>query len=338
MHLSEISFCDKVGFNIKMDEAKQRILDELEQKFNFKVIQKHFDNYTNSIIPRLNNNPHLISVRTNGNPYLLYLTRLNFVNQCVFIDKKIQQGYYFPRMIISKFRFDDTLFDGTLLHGEMVKDAVGNWIFVVCDIIGHNGTYLENINLVKRQNILYDIFANGFVPDEYDVCKFQIKKYFRYGELESVLSEFVPKLPYTCRGLYFKPFFLKFRDVLMNFDDSLIQQVMRKKYKSVSNFLLLEDTETILKCGSQASLGQMEKATAVRPKEKMFYARKTSQPDVYEMFDEQNAQHTACIPTMKVSKMMRELFNLKNVTDKVKIRCEFSDKFQKYIPVCACEN
>lgn len=337
----EISFAGKIAFNIKMDEAKHKILEDLEQKFRFKVIQKHFERYSEMTMTKLQNNPHLITVRTNGNPYLLYLTKLNYVNQCVFIDKKVQQGYFLPRIILSKFRFADELFEGTLLDGEMIKDKNGHWIYMISDLMGHKGNYLENVNVVKRLNILYAMLKNQYIYDEHDVCHFQVKKHFTYDQLDFILTDFIPNLPYTCRGIYFKPLFLKFKDILMNFDDSLIQKVMRKKYKSVSNFLMLEDTEEIMKSESHSSLPRVPSNSnnLQSSKEKHFYIKKTVQPDVYELYDVENKNYGhACVPTLKVSKMMRSLFAEKNVTDKILMKCELSEKFDKYIPLMVVSN
>jgi mRNA capping enzyme, catalytic domain len=334
----EISFAGKVAYNIKMDEAKQRIMDELEEKFRFKVIQKHHERYSDAVVVKLNNNPHLASVRTNGNPYLLYLTKFNFVNQCVFIDKKVQQGYFLPRIILTRFRFDDALFSGTLMDGEMVKDRNGNWIFVLSDLLAYRGAYLDSSNAIKRLNNLYHLLEFEFEPDELDVCHLQVKKQFAYEQIESMVTDFIPSLPYTCRGIYFKPLFLKFRDVLLNFDDNLIQKVMRQKYKGAGNFLMLEDKEKMIngtdtkavpcsiipKVPSNPNLG-----TCAR-----FYVRKTSNPDVYELHDKDHKPHgNACVPTMKTSKMLRTVFANKNLIDSVLMRCEYSEKFEKYIPV-----
>jgi len=333
--VSEISFCSRIGYNIKMDDAKKKIMDDLESIFKFKVIQKHNEKYNETFIPKLTNNPHLVSVRTNGNPYLLYLTKFNFVNQCIFIDKKVQSGYFLPRIILSKFRFDDSLFEGTLFDGEMVKDRDGNWIFLICDLIGYKGVYQENINLVKRLNILYDIFQNQYMKDEYDVCHFQIKKYFKYEEIENVIGEFIPQLRYTCRGIYFKPLFLKFKDILFNFDDTLIQKVMRKKYKSVSSFLLIEDKEKLVSNDIPTPISRDNSTISTgQVKDKCFFVNKTSQPDVYELVENNKVHSTACIPSLKISKMMRQLFQDLNLTDKLHMYCELSDKFKgKYVPI-----
>ena len=351
----EISFAARIAYNIKGDEAKQRILEELESKFRFKVIQKHFEGYSDAALPKLQNNPHLVSLRTNGNPYLLYLTKMGFVNQCVFIDKKVQQGYFLPRIILTKFRFHNDLFEGTLFDGEMIKDANNEWIFMISDVIAHRGGYLDNVNLVKRLNMLYGIVKDQYIYDENDVCHFQVKRYFTYDQIDHLVSEFVPKLPYTCRGLYFKPLFLKFRDILFNFDDTLIQKVLRKKYKNAGNFLMMEDKErlaldhpierksvdlprvpavpvSVPAIGATKENGDARTDTETVG-ERRFYIKKTSQPDVFELFDRENKPcGTACVPTLKISKMMRALFADKNVTDKVLMRCEHSAKFDKYIP------
>ena len=175
MMLSDISFAGKIGYNIKDPDTKHRLLDELDRSYNFRVIQRHFDRYDATLTPpRLKQNPHLIAVRTNGNPYLLYLSKINFVSQCIFIDKKIQQGYALPRMILSRFAFDDSLFDrGTLMDGEMVLDRNGNWLFLISDIIGADGKRLADMNFVKRLNLLHEMFTTKFKPDPFDVCHFQ---------------------------------------------------------------------------------------------------------------------------------------------------------------------
>lgn len=394
--VSEISFCSRIGYNIKTDESKSRLLEELEQKFNFKVIQKHFDKFTPNHIDKLNNNPHMISVRTNGNPYLLYLTKINYINQCVFIDKKVQSGYFLPRIILSKFHFDDDLYEGTLIDGEMVKDNDENWIYIMSDLLAINGRYLDNVNLVKRLNLLYEMFEKSYCFDEVDVCRFQIKKYFTYDKTQQMMDEFIPKLNYNCRGLYFKPLFIKFKDILYNFDDSLVNKVTRVKYKEVSNFLVKEEQAKLLStspkedslpfrslernCSNNSdsstkrrsldrtrstdstssrnsfdnstrrkSLDQMRspKSTSSRNSfdrnaidafntHHVFYIKKTCQPDVYELYGEQDDKclGNAYIPTLSTSKMMRALFLNKNLVDKIKMNCIPSDKFKgKYVPV-----
>ena len=120
MQIAEISFADKIAYNIKADDTKKYILDQLEEKYNLKIITKHHEKFDPKLMHIINNNPHLLSARSNGNPYFLHMLKYNYNNYCIFIDKKIQQGYYFPRMIICNFHFGDDIFEDTIFDGEMV--------------------------------------------------------------------------------------------------------------------------------------------------------------------------------------------------------------------------
>lgn len=348
--LGEISFAGKVGYNIKSEDIKKKLLDDLQNVFRFKIIQKHHERFSEEIIPKLNTNPHLAGVRTNGNPYLLVLTRVNFVNQCIFVDKKIQQGYFYPRMIVSRFRFDDILFGegGTVFDGEMIKTTSGKWLFLIGDVIGYRGAHLENANLVKRLNLLYDTLQKHFDPEPSDVCSIQVKRYFTYDNLSTLYTEFVPSLPYTCRGIVFKPLFLKFKDILYNFDDSLVVKVMRKKYKNVSNFLLDEHitqhptAQDTSESGSTVSFeASVDTSTDdLNPDQvccgrRMFMVQKCGMPDVYELIDPESRKvQIACVPSMAQSKFMRKIFEDKNVNDKVAMMCEQLPNFgMKWVPV-----
>ena len=233
MNLSTINFAGKVGYNIKSEESKKYILENLERKYGLKIITKHYEKYDNSDKTKniINTNPHMVCARSNGNPYFLYLTRYNQTSQyCIFIDKKIQPGYFYPRMILVFFQFDDVLFDDTIMDGEMVK-LDGKWMFLLNDMIVYKGNYLKDQNLVKRLNLLYDMLDKMYKEDDMDICYFAVKKYFRYDQVNELLNDHVPNLKYTCRGLYFKPLFIKFKDILVNFDDSLVKKVEKKKYK-----------------------------------------------------------------------------------------------------------
>lgn len=337
VHIGEISFCEKVAFNIKSDETKKYILDHLESKYGLKIISKHFEKFDERMVPNLKANPHLLYVRSNGNPYFLYLTKLNFVNYCIFIDKKIQQGYFFPRMIITHFQFDDTLFEDTIFDGEMVKMNGEKWVYLINDLLVHNGRYLNDQNAVKRINLVYNILKDSYSPDIMDVCWIQVKKFFKYDEIDKIISDHIPSIKYTCRGIYFKPLFLRFKDVLINFDDSLVKKVERNKYKHVKNFLLLEDQKNIeVKETPLSKSSSVNSSITTLQQNSKFFVRKTNNPDVYEMFDESGSYvDTACVSSMKVSKFMRETFSKKNIVDKVELDFEYSKKFSKWVPVVA---
>jgi hypothetical protein len=385
--LGEISFAGKKAFNIKCDETKRRILEDLQSRFGVKILSKHHDAFHAGMVQRLNDNPHLMCIRSNGNPYLLFLTRLNFVNQCIFIDKKIQQGYSLPRMIVVRLSFADELFEGTLMEGEMINpDAKpqgppaglaglagqagqgraggggGDWLFMFSDLIACEGAHLQNHNTVRRLNTLYSLLSSKYVREPCDVCEFQVKQYFTYDQFNTMLVDFIPSLPYTCRGIYFKPLFLRFRDVLLNFDDSLVVLTYRQKFKDTvsSNFLLASDivpdrsgsSDGGSSDGGSSSDGRssnkssdgggrvthaLAPRTKTKTKEQIFSVGRTSTPDVYTLSaigrgGEASAQ-IARIPDLATSKALRHMFLGTTMQTKMDVRCRFCDQFKKWIPI-----
>lgn len=244
MQTGYISFCDSIAFNIKSDKIKKKILDDINSISSIKIIQKHFDVLNKNHFKKLNDIPHLVSLKTNGNPYLLYLTKYNFTNLSIFIDKKIQPGYFLPRMIITYFQFNEELYNNTLFEGEMIKDKDGNWIFIINDLYIHKNKLLINHNILNRIEMIDNILNKQFNNDN-NICSFNIKKYFKYGDLKYVIEEFSKKLNYTSRGIYFTPLYFKFKNILYNFDDSLINSVKKVKYQKNNEFLLMKDKRKI---------------------------------------------------------------------------------------------
>lgn len=308
-NLGEISFAGKIAYNIKSDELKKRILDTMYKKYCIKIIAKHSDKFSEKCMSYINKKPHLICVRSNGNPYFLLLIKINFINYCIFIDKKIQQGYYYPRMIIVNFHFDEVMFKDTVFDGEMVKIPGEKWVFLINDMLVTQGIHYNNLNLIKRINILYDVLQNNFYEDDHDITLIRVKKYFNFSEINDCILNHIPNLKYSCRGIYFKPLFLKFTDILFNFDETLIKKNIQESNSNIKEIIQEENI-------------------------KKYWTKKTDTPDVYDLFDEKmNYISIACVPTMKISKKLQNLFNNKNMIDKLQIDYIWNTRFLKWEPI-----
>ncbi len=83
-----ISFSDRVAFNIKSNDHKDIILDQLKTLYNIKILQRHHHNLDNNNVNFILSN-HLMNLRSNGNRYYLYFTLHNNIETMYFIDKKI---------------------------------------------------------------------------------------------------------------------------------------------------------------------------------------------------------------------------------------------------------
>ena len=127
METSEISFCDKNSLNINSDITKEEIINLLE-KFNVSIKKKKAYILNEKTLDNITKNDHYISIRTKGNSYLLFMIKLNDINYCFFVDKKINENYKYPRIITTKYRFSDDIFNGTIFDGELIKKKkVGNF-------------------------------------------------------------------------------------------------------------------------------------------------------------------------------------------------------------------
>ena len=329
MHLGEISFCGHIGFNIKSDEIKQTILKDLQEKYNVKIINRHFDCYNDDKRCMILNKPHLISLRSNGNPYYLYLTKIQGINQCIFIDKKVQNGYMYPRMVIVKLFFDNVLFENTLFDGEMVKTTKDHWIFVLNDVLVLSGESCFNVSLVKRVSQCHKIIRDNFVAFFQDVCLFQVKRYFHYENLASMIGEFQDSLPYTNRGIYFTPLYAKFRIILYNFNDSLITKKTKVDKKNVFEIHVKNDDVVIAPEPHSKPQTQTQNQT-----KNIKYLQKTPTTDIYKVFDNNSVElGIAFVNSIVTSKMLKDCFMNTTPIDKLKFECEYNDVFKKWKPL-----
>ena len=103
-HITRTSFCDKKIDNVTDNSMKKYILDNLNIKTGVKFNQRYAKVYNEQYKNNLNN-PHIICLKSSGTPYLLFCTQINDVNYCFLIDKKVKDGYEYPKIFIVHYRF-----------------------------------------------------------------------------------------------------------------------------------------------------------------------------------------------------------------------------------------
>ncbi len=345
MHLSVISLCDRVGYNVKDDESKQRVLAELQRLCRFVVIRRHVQKFeAGAHLPLLSRAPHVVTVRSNGNPYVLFLTRCvnNNTPTCFFVDKKVQQGYHLPRIILVNMWFSASAFRGSAFEGEMIKNRDGSWQFAISDVLSYEGRHLVDTGFPARRDLLHEVFVRGaqYRHDPSLPFSVTLKPYWQVRDLEpTVLAPpLLAEWPHTCRGLLFKPMHLRFKDILLNFDDS--QVVKNTRAKVGGNFCeSLERVASASSTGDDDDVGDPKRAmpAPAQPAVPM-WARKGALPDQYELFMDEacstRAQPpTACVPCLATSKMLAAAFRCKTLVDRVRVECVMSRKFGKWEPV-----
>jgi hypothetical protein len=344
-----ISFSDRVAFNIKSNEHKDIILEQLKSLYNIKILQRHHHNLDNNNVNFILSN-HLMNLRSNGNRYYLYFTLYNNIETMYFIDKKIHPGYQRPRIIFGRGLFDKKLFKNTLLDGEMVKCKDNSWTFLINDIICYEGIYLNKKMLPERLKYIYNLLEYQYTADgTIDVCNYKVKCYFNmYKQSIENIMELSNNLNYTCRGIYIYPYDIKYKPKLYNFDESSVINVVRKT-KDITEFKTM-DVEKVADNAAAAAVATTAVATAVAAavapnhpidinvlnnEEKILYIVKTNEPDIYDVYDNEDVLNKpkigiALVQTLSDSKLLRNSFRDKNAITNIKFVCVFVEKFKKW--------
>lgn len=217
MHLGTIPFCEGHGHLIKSDVDKEYIANELAS-FGITLTTRSYDRYGyGNTLKNIKTKPHRLSLKTRGNSFFLVLLRIDNVEHVVFVDRKIQRGFFYPRMILTKLFFDSSLFFGTVLEGEMTQHRLrGEWTFFVNDILVYRG-HVVKAHVDLRMSMIENIVENEMLRDALSVCRIERKTYYDVADQEVLLQEVMPKFPYDVKGLLFKSTTERCKDVLLEF-------------------------------------------------------------------------------------------------------------------------
>jgi hypothetical protein len=351
MQTQYISLCNNEGINIKSHAKKMEILNSLEHSYGVKIVEKHHERfYAEKHSNRLQKVPHVVSLKTNGNPYFMFLTTVNFSNVVIMIDKKIQMGYSVPRMIIIKLAFnDDELFTNTLFEGEMVLDRQKKWVYLISDLLVYKKSNIKKqCDFLKRLQTIYSVVENNLKPSFQNLFAIQVKKYVTLDKTNWLINSFSKNLTYSVRGIYIKPLYSKFKDLLVNNNDSLIVTNSKQKMNHDTHF-----RTTVLQNGSNGSRCHTDDPNKNKQKEtqatslrstcvnenitpisddptpsavdmKEFLIQKTETPDLYKIYCARSfeCKGNACIDSLKTSKFMNTVFTNISMLTKLKFRCK----------------
>jgi len=213
--LSKISFCDRECFNVNDNPTKEAILKYIETKYKgMNIIDNQYVLMKPHMLKNITYHEHILTTFTNGNPYLLFLTRIDNVPCSIFIDRKVKDGYCYPKIHCVQYKFAAELFDAeTVFTGELVRDVNRNFQYLISDLLVHNGEYIKHRNILSRFQTLHGILDLQYTPDPTtEICPLYSKRLFQYADIKFVLQEFLPVLSYTCKGLVFHTLNNQFSD------------------------------------------------------------------------------------------------------------------------------
>ena len=298
--LTKTSFSGKTVDNVTNNELKEFILNDMKLKCGGIYYNSRYAKVYNEQYSRNLNNPHIICLKSSGTPYLLYCTQINGVNYTFLIDKKIKVGYDYPKIFVTPYQFDSSIFSGSLFETELVRTKDNKWFLLIGDIYYHKSSSCKNRVIMDRMNLIHNLLENEYNSDSFcDVCPIQVKKYFDYSQKEHIVNEFIPQLDYGSRGFYFVPLKCSYSKILYLFKEGDLKKPKQQK-KNTLNFMI----------------------------------QKTMKRDVYELYlqgpNNIVKNGIACVPNLKCSQLLRDLFN--ETTDEVIVECKFNPKFKKWEP------
>lgn len=350
-----IKFGDKKANEIISKKWIKSIKKKLEEIGTYDINSKYYNFLNKKNIYSLKSMDLLFSVNTYGKKMLLFLIKFkNKKNYCIFIDKKT------GNMILSRFRFIDDLFDGTLLEGEFVKNKITKkWIFIINDIVYYKGINIITEKFKNRFKILKILIETEFENDnDLSICNIEMKKYFNLNKIKYINDNKDTLFNYKISGLFFKNklnfsdnylyTFLECRsDYKLNPKNNLNNAINKSTNNSINNSINYNGKLNNI---NKKSINHLK--SNINRKYVIFEIKLTSLPDVYELHNLNTSRDLvmnsyASIPNNKICKYIRKIFKKKKINDElsseseisddedvptINIRCYYNNNFKKFVP------
>ena len=166
---TKTSFCNIEIDNITKNESKQYILNQMSLlcsgiKYNSRYAKVFNEQFSKNL-----NNHHIFFLKSSGTPYLLFMSQINEVNYCFFIDKKIKEGYNYPKIFILPYQFSSELYKGTLFECELIRKKNKRWCIGINDIYFYLGKNLKKTIIIDRINIIHKILTEEYTENQYNL-------------------------------------------------------------------------------------------------------------------------------------------------------------------------
>jgi hypothetical protein len=327
----DLSFCGEVAQNVVNKEAKEFVLNQLKNKYNISINDNRAFILNEKSVYFLEKTQHIMSIKSSGTNYLLYFTKINNVNYCFFIDRKIAPGYTIPRIISTKFQFSESIFNDTLLDGELVKNSENRWMFLITDMLVFEGQKIEE-NIISRFNRLYTMLEESYkINKEFDICPLVVKRLFKYSEYDYLITQFIPSLSYKTKGIYFNTLNTKHANQLFLFPNENRNSSQKKdktRYQNSTILKVSEDGSRVDKQNTQATSNSL-----------IFKLSKTTTPEIYNLFlrdgnDMVKQAKPAYVHGIKSGRMIR---NCLKSCESAYFYCRFNEKESMWEPTAKAD-
>jgi len=343
--MKSVIFSDKKSLLILSNEITNNIKLCINNIGNFNLTSKYYTFLNKKNVNKLKEKPFLVTLSTFGKKFILFITKYNNKNYCIFINKKND------KMTVTQLKFSDDIFLGTLFDGELIKNEKGKWIYLINDIAYYKGKNIITKSFLDRQYLLEDILKNehqySLIDDTLYISK---KKYFDYNNIKSLVNDYTKYLNYKCSGLYFKSINNFSDNYLFIFpecrsDSKILNNCISIDYTKNNDNELFIDAEIIKDINDEKQNLKLDKITCC------FIIFSTDLPDIYELYlkntnNKIEKYSYSSVPDIKTSNFLKDIFLKKNDEDdkddkEIYVECNYHKLFKKWIPykiVNFCDN
>ena len=296
MHTVPISFCSGVAHHITDDSVKEELLRDISDRMRVRTMMREAKVYRPGA-GQDTAGTYVTHLQSRGNPYVLFLTRIGFVETSLYVDRKVRPGHTLPRVIVDHVMFGPDLYDGTVISGEMVRTHDGEWRFLAEDLLAVRGRPLGRVGYRDRYAALLQAVASS-ETDAASTHRIVVKKVFPAGDGGfDEMQKHAMAVPYGHTGC-----------------------VYRSLVPGKSNWFV--------RCEGKAAPAPDRKS-----ERRAMTVRSTVVPDAYEVLDESGSkQGFLGVQGIDLSLELSKAFGSEAGTA-MRWECKWSDDFEKWLPI-----
>jgi hypothetical protein len=336
MKEKKVSFGNSYANIIQDNKFKKEILNYLFDRINLNDFRYHMLNSI-SKLKYLQNNEHYVFPNFYGKNYLLIHCKIKNQKYSVLIDRK-KLKYKLEDINLNEiycinldFKCNDSIYNGTIYDGKLLKDSEDNFTYLINDCFFLNGDSMIDVDMKEKFKIIDTTIKIKFnsKPCENFIIKYN--KIYIYDSLKQLIEKDSIIFNFNFIGLIFSPKKSGISTIYIESKEPKIEIFSSAKE---------DNCDLTLDCPSYNLMFNLKDILCSRvynyengEKKKNFLMEKTNLPDVYKLYDVFNTNTSsgiACIPSLKISHRFNELFKNKL---KVKVNCVYSNQHKKWIPL-----
>ena len=331
MDIHKIGYCQTSGFLLKNDRAKHDIISNISNQLKFNPLNLYEKSYSDRLINVLKTKDDILATYISYGKYVfLYLTKIYNENVSLIIETDSNKDNLYPKVISVPCSFHESMYNGTLIYGEIFRTKTKSWHFLAEKLFIVDGQRINNDNNTNIST-LNTIIDKGYVYSPVNPFIIQVKKYFRLNDIEDSINELssnnIPVKGIKFYGLktavnfYFNTNhysknnykFQELPDINDNIDES------KKELLKI-----MEEEQTYKDLSSETPVSYL-------PETFYLELRKTDNYGVYELFARTNDKYKLC----KVGKARIEMIEMSQqiINDTRKrfvVMCKYNYIFRKF--------